>query len=212
MCSSSCQGLYQVRQSSEECRFFHGRERRSLTDPSPASLEYRIPPPSTLLDPPKSTMKSSGLAVALYGAGGGAGVVAPHKRPADGGLEGPPPLPKELYRGRRRRRPRRRRSPTLIPPAAFAGDGGKGEEVEAEGGRIDLLSCQEVVRGELERLDGELDRQAETLARRYRRWVLLLGGRWLGLVVTISRSRISSVGFTVCLDMDTWCGAKKIPV
>lgn len=68
----------------------------------------------------------------------------------------------------------------LVPPAAFAAGGGRGEkeegeeegeedEVEVEGGVIDLLSCQEVVRKELERLEGELGRQTATLARRYRR-------------------------------------------
>jgi len=160
----SCQGLYQVRQSAEECRFFHGRDRVrvSLVDPSPASLENRIPPPSTLLATPAPPAYSSHDGSNLRPAPGGAGPDAP------------PPLPKELYRGRRRRRPRRRRS-SLLPPLsgeltrARGGDGGGGGEDEVEKMKIDLHLCQEVVRAEMGRLETELGRQTARLARRNRR-------------------------------------------
>ncbi|CAM9352115.1 unnamed protein product [Scytosiphon promiscuus] len=157
------QGLYEVRRSSEESRYFHGRSRPSFADPSPASLEYRVPPPSTLLAASKTT------------AGGPSPSVAPASL-LDGlsgsvGIEAPPPLPRELYRGRRRRRPRRRRSSFLDTSlaggsgsVASGGEGDKAEEVS-----IDLLSCQEVVQAEIGRLNGELERQRARLARRSRR-------------------------------------------
>lgn len=160
------QGLYEVRRSSEESRYFHGRSGPSFADPSPASLEYRIPPPSTLLAPPK----------AAAGAPSSPGTLAPQpegfsNRVGTDGMEEPPPLPKELYRGRRRRRPRRRRSmflgTSLAGGGGRAGSGGEGEGVEEVS--IDLLSCQEVVQAEMGRLNGELERQRARLARRNRR-------------------------------------------
>lgn len=55
----------------------------------------------------------------------------------------------------------------LVPISG--GSGGGGEGGEADGAAIDLRSCQEVVRAELGRLDGELKKQKATLDRRNRR-------------------------------------------
>lgn len=78
------------------------------------------------------------------------------------------------YRGRRRRRPRRQRS--SLRSYSF-GEENKLFEESDDGGReeglgaavIDLASCREVVRGELGRLDRDLERQVARLSRKTRR-------------------------------------------
>eukprot|EP00903_Cladosiphon_okamuranus_P019892 g18284.t1 len=174
--ANDVQWLHQVRQSSEQCRFFqgNGRVRQNLTDPSPASLEHRIPPPSKLLAPPPLASFSASAATPSPSTPPlASGIIAPYYNSlqlAQLRPDEPPPLPKELYRGRRRRRPRRRRSSMLVPlSGGVGGREGDGRQAEADGAVIDLRSCQEVVQAELGRLEGELEIQAARLDRRSRR-------------------------------------------
>ena len=153
------QGLYRISDYAEESRFFHGRARRGLADPSlpTTATPHPTPPP-----PPGSTLPLSlpGLRLPLSARPGLLSALG----------EEPPPVPRDIYRGRRRRRPRRRRSAPNSLAAAGAGGGvgggGGGGEKEAA---IDLPACREVVARELERLEGDLERRAARLARRRRR-------------------------------------------
>lgn len=88
---------------------------------------------------------------------------------AFGGFDSPPPLPRDLYRGRRRRRPRRRRSYLRYHGMYGVAGRVRGVSEEADlGSTIDLPACREVVRGELLRLEKDLERLTAGLTRRNR--------------------------------------------
>lgn len=160
------QGLYRISDHAEEARFFHGRARRGLTDPSFSSSSTTTT--ITSLAPPSNPPPPRGYSLPI--------ATRPGQLVALG--EEPPPLPRDLYRGRRRRRPRRKRSAPYSFAGAGGGDrggtadtggGGGGGEENGGGGAIDLPTCREVVQRELERLEGDLERRAARLARRRRR-------------------------------------------
>lgn len=101
---------------------------------------------------------------------------------------GPPPLSPRAPRGRRRRRPRRRRSarsdfgnPGFASDACGDDDGAEcGEKDE---GVVNIVSCREVVDGELGRLEKELERQQARLSRRDRRCGFVRGATCVYVVV-----------------------------
>lgn len=147
--------LHRISHAAEEARFFHGRGKPSLTDLSATSVESRTPPPSAMLKaaPSPSSPRPSPVGNAF------------------GGFDSPPPLPRDLYRGRRRRRPRRRRSYLryhgMYGVAGEFRGGGVGEEADLST-TIDLPACREVVRGELVRLEKDLERLTARLTRQNR--------------------------------------------